>query len=443
MASKSDGRSFPGGRKTKSRPQRRPMKRLTRRDINRLVVAITLFAPHVTRSQSRARVVVVGGGIGGATLAKCLTEGDAFDVTVVEPKRAYTTCFFSNHYLAGLRSFAQLVHNYDALARQPGVTFIRDVATAIDPSARTVRLGGGATLSYDRLVVTPGSTIREGTIEGYDTTAMQVMPHAWKAGEQTLTLRQQLDSMADGGLFVMTAPTDPFPCPPAPYERVSLIAAYFKQHKPRSKIMVLDAKDTFAGQDLFQDAWNRYYPGMIEWLPAQFIGGIKAVEPETLTVITDNDRFKATVANVIPPHRAADLALQAGLADASSWCPVDPLTFESRLQPGIHLVGDAIIGGEMPKTAFAANSQAKACAVTIAAILAGQVPATTHLANTCYVHVAADDAWRNASQFEPIAGRIKNVHADISRVSENLEVRHDIVRQAARWYGTFMKDLFG
>jgi sulfide dehydrogenase [flavocytochrome c] flavoprotein chain len=443
MTSQSGGRPYPGGPKAESSPKRRPIKRVTRRDISRLVMAVTLFAPHVTRGRSRARVVVVGGGIGGATLAKYLTEGEAFDVSVVEPKRAYTTCFSSNHYLAGLRSFAQLVHTYDALARRPGVAFIRDVATAIDPSARTVRLGGGATLSYDRLIVTPGSTIREGTIEGYDTAAMQVMPHAWKAGEQTLTLRQQLDSMADGGLFVMTAPPDPFPCPPAPYERVSLIAAYFKQHKPRSKIMVLDAKDTFAGQDLFQDAWNRYYPDMIEWLPAQFIGGIKAVEPETLTVITNNDRFKAAVANVIPPHRAADLALQAGLADASSWCPVDPLTFESRLQPGIHLVGDAIIGGDMPKTAFAAKSQAQACAIAIAAILAGQVPPTPRLANTCYVHLAADDAWRNASQFEPIAGRIKNVHADISRVGDNLEVRHGIARQAARWYGTFMNDLLG
>jgi sulfide dehydrogenase [flavocytochrome c] flavoprotein chain len=443
MASQTDGVSSAWGPRTEGLRTLPATKRWTRRDIGRLAAAMTLFAPHVARGQNRARVVVIGGGIGGATLARCLAAGGTLDITIIEPKSAYTTCFFSNLYLGGLLSFAQLIHTYDALARRPGVTIIRDFATMIDPAARIVRLRGGATLPYDRLAVTTGATIRDGTIEGYDAAAMQVMPHAWKAGEQTLTLRRQLESMPDGGLFVMAAPPDPFPCPPAPYERVSLIAAYFKQYKPRSKIIVLDAKDTFVGQDLFQDAWNRYYPDMIEWLPAQWIGGIKAVEPGTLTVLTENDHFKAAVVNVIPAHRAADPALQAGLADASSWCPVDPVTFESRLQAGIHLVGDAIIGGDMPKTAFAANSQAQACAVAIAAILAGKVPAKPPLANTCYVHVAADDAWRNAAQFEPVAGRIKSLYADVSRVNDTPETRREIVRQAASWYEKFTNDLFG
>ena len=407
------------------------------------MLAAALFAPHVARSQSRPKVLVIGGGVGGVTLANSLTDGASLDVTVIEPKRAYTTCFFSNQYLAGLRTFAQLTHAYDALARRPGVTMIHDIATMIDPASRTVRLGGGAALFYDRLVLAPGSTIRDDAIEGYDAAAIKVMPHAWKAGEQTLTLRRQLESMADGGLFVMVAPPDPFPCPPAPYERVSLIAAYFKQHKPRSKIIVLDAKETFSGQDLFQDAWNRYYPDMIEWLPAQFTGGIKAVESGTLTLRTENEGFKAAVANVIPAHRAGDLARQTGLADASSWCPVNPLTFESRLQPGIHLVGDAIIGGDMPKTAFAANSQAKACAIAIAASFADKAAATMRLANTCYVHLATDDAWRNASEFEPASGRIKTIHADISRVSDSAETRRGVAREAADWYETFTKDLFG
>ncbi|WP_315832688.1 FAD-dependent oxidoreductase [Bradyrhizobium prioriisuperbiae] len=405
--------------------------------------AVTLFAPNLARNQSRAKVLVVGGGAGGASVAGYLAGSALFDITVIEPKRAYTTCFLSSHYLAGLRTFEQLTHAYDVLARQPGVTMIHDTATTIDPATRTVRLDGGVTLSYDRLVLAPGSTIRDGVIDGYDKAAMQVMPHAWKAGEQTLTLRRQLESMADGGLFVMVAPPDPFPCPPAPYERVSLIAAYFKLHKPRSKIIVLDAKDTFVGQNLFQDAWNRYYPDMIEWLPAQFTGGIKAVEAGTLTLHIENDSFKAAVANVIPAHSAGDLARQTGLADTSSWCPVDPLTFESLIQPDIHLIGDAIIGGDMPKTAFAANSQAKACAAAIAAAMAGKTLSTPHLVNTCYAHLAADDAWRNASEFEPVAGRIKTIRSKISRLEDTAETRRSLAREADDWYETFTKDVFG
>jgi sulfide dehydrogenase [flavocytochrome c] flavoprotein subunit len=442
MANPSDGPFNPGSCKTEGAPTRPMIKHWTRREIGRLA-AFTLLAPHVARSQTRPKVVVVGGGSGGATLANCLSDGAVSDVTVIEPKRAYTTCFFSNQYLAGMRTFAELTHSYNALARRPGVTMIHDVATMIDPAARTVRLGGGATLSYDRLVVAAGSAIREDTIEGYDAAAMHLMPHAWKAGEQTLTLRRQLESMADGGLFVMVAPPDPVPCPPAPYERVSLIAAYFKKHKPRSKIIVIDAKNTFVGQDLFQDAWNRYYPGMIEWLPEQFTGGVNAVEPGTLTLRTEKDRFKAAVVNVIPAHQAGDLARQSGIADASSWCPVDPLTFESRLQPAIHVVGDAIIGGDMPKTAFGASSQAKACAIAIAAAFAGKETATPRLSNTCYVHLTADEAWRNASQFEPVAGRIKAVHVNISRVSDSAETRRAVAREAVDWYETFTKELFG
>jgi sulfide dehydrogenase [flavocytochrome c] flavoprotein chain len=223
MASPSDSPFSHGDRKTETPPRRPPANRWTRREISGLAAA--LFAPHVARSQSRPKVLVIGGGVGGATLAKSLTDGVPLDVTVIEPRRAYTTCFFSNQYLAGMRTFSQLTHSYDALVRRPGVTMIHDVATMIDLANRTVRLGSGATLSYDRLAMAPGSTIRDDAIEGYDAAAMKIMPHAWKTGEQTRTLRRQLESMADGGLFVMVAPPDPFPCPPAPYERVSLIAA--------------------------------------------------------------------------------------------------------------------------------------------------------------------------------------------------------------------------
>ena len=210
---------------------------------------------------------------------------------------------------------------------------------------RPSALEGGAKLTYDRVVVAPGIAFKFGAIEGYDDAATQIMPHAWNAGPQTKLLRQQLESMEDGGVFVIVAPPDPFRCPPGPYERACLVAYYFKQYKPRAKILILDAKDSFFEQDLFQDAWNRHYPGMIEWLPGQFTGGVKSVDVKARSIKTAGETFKASVANVIPPQMAGELAQQAGLADQSGWCPIDPMTFESKLQPGIHVVGDAISGG--------------------------------------------------------------------------------------------------
>jgi NADPH-dependent 2,4-dienoyl-CoA reductase/sulfur reductase-like enzyme len=269
------------------------------------------------------------------------------------------------------------------------------------------------------------------------------MPHAWNAGSQSELLRRQLESMEDGGVFVLVVPPDPFRCPPAPYERASLVAYYFKQYKPRAKILILDAKDTFKAQDLFEDAWARHYPGMIEWLPAQFTGGVKAVDVKARSVLTAGDTFKAAVANVIPEQTAGDLARQAGLADRSGWCPVDPVTFESTLQPGIHLVGDAIIGGDMPKSAFSANSQAKACAFAIAASLSGSPLFPPHLFNSCYTFFAPDDAFSNAINFKPEAGKIKAVITLLNKVGESAEIRRRAAHQAVGWYAAFTRDLFG
>ena len=288
-----------------------------------------------TRSQTKARVVVIGGGIGGATVAKYLVATSAkLDVTLVEPKQRYTTCFFSNLYLAGVRSLESLTHDYQTLAEAYGINVIHDAAAAIDPVARIVTLAGGTKLPYDRAVVAPGIAFKYGAIEGYDEAATQIIPHAWNAGPQTELLRRQLDSMEDGGVFIIVAPPDPFRCPPGPYERASLVAYYFKQFKPRAKILILDAKDTFFEQDLFEDGWNRHYPGMIEWLPGQFTGGIKSVDVKTRAIRTAGETFNASVANIIPAQIAGELAQRVGLADQSGWCPVDPMTFELKLQPG-------------------------------------------------------------------------------------------------------------
>jgi sulfide dehydrogenase [flavocytochrome c] flavoprotein chain len=242
---------------------------------------------------------------------------------------------------------------------------------------------------------------------------------------------------------VLTAPPDPFRCPPGPYERASLIAAYFKQFKPRAKILILDAKDNFFEQDLFQDAWNRHFPGMIEWLPAQFTGGIKAVDVKARSIKTASESFVAAVANVIPPQIAGGLAHQGGLADASGWCPVDPVTFESKQQPGIHVVGDAASAGDMPKSAFAANSQAKSCAFAIAAQLTGSESVAPHLFNTCFTFLAPDDAISDAISFKLGAGTIKIGDILISQVGESAQTRRDAVQAADGWYDAFTHDVFG
>ena len=422
------------------------MKCWSRRQFGCLAGAMCLGAlrPQAARGQAKARVVVIGGGAGGATAAKYLSLGsEMLDVTLVEPKARYTTCFFSNLYLAGLRSLESLTHGYETLAQKYGVRVIHDSVTAIDPIAKNMSLEGGAKLSYDRVVLAPGIGFKAGAIEGYDDAAMQIMPHAWTAGPQTELLRQQLESMADGGVFVLVAPPDPFRCPPGPYERASLIAYYFKQYKPRAKILILDAKDSFFAQDVFEDGWNRHYPGMIEWLPGQFTGGIKAVDVKGRLIKTAGDTFKADVANVIPAQEAGQLAQEAGLADQSGWCPIDPMTFESKLQPGIHVIGDAAKAGNMAKSAFASNSQAKVCAFAILAALTGSERFAPHLFNTCFNFLAPDEAVTSVISYraEPETIRINDIF--ISKVGENAETRRKAVREADSWYAAFTHDVFG
>jgi len=423
------------------------MKTWTRREFSTMagVAALAAVVPQAVRGQSKPRVVVIGGGVGGATAARYLAATGAIAVTLVEPKRRYATCFFSNHYLAGLRSFESLVLGYEALSERYGVTVVHESAAAIDPVAKTVALDGGAQLPYERLVLAPGVAFKFGGIDGHDEAATEIMPHAWNAGPQSELLRRQLESMEDGGVFVIAVPPDPFRCPPGPYERASLVAHYFKQYKPKSKVLILDAKDAFKPQDVFEDAWARHYPGMIEWLPAQFTGGVKAVDLKTRSVITEGGTFKAAVANVIPAQSAGLLAQRTGLTDESGWCPVDPATFESALQPEIHLVGDAIIGGDMPKSAFSANSQAKPCAFAIAEALTGSPLFPPHLFNSCYTFLAPDDAFVSALNFKPDAeaGRIELVDTFVNKVGESAEIRRRTAHEAVGWYAAIAHDTFG
>ena len=426
------------------------MRGCTRRALNGLAAA-TCLAPLAGRAAVRAaprqpvaRVVVIGGGAGGATVARYLAMmGPALDITLIEPKRRFSTCFFSNLYLAGLRSFESLTHGYETLTDRYGIRVVHEQATGIDPVGKFVSLGGGGRIAYDRLVVAPGIAFKDGAIAGYDEAAMQVMPHAWMAGTQTQLLRRQLEAMPDGGVFVITAPVDPFRCPPGPYERASLVASYFQQRKPRSKVLILDAKDTFFEQNLFEEAWNRHYGGMIEWLPAQFIGAIESVDAKARSVRTTNETFKADVANIIPPQMAASLAQQTGLADATGWCPVDPVRFESTRARDVHLVGDASSAGAMPKSAFAANSQAKACAVAIAAALTDSATSRPFLFNTCYTFLGPDDAVSDAISFKPTGGTIAIAALQVSSPDESAAVRAQAALQADGWYEAFTHDMFG
>jgi sulfide dehydrogenase [flavocytochrome c] flavoprotein subunit len=408
--------------------------------------ASSTLLPRLVHAQAASsRVVVVGGGFAGASCARALrVENPRLAVTLVEPNPTFTACPFSNAVIGGLRELSAQQFTYDRIVAD-GIALARTTATAVDVSARSVTLADGGRLPYDRLVLAPGIDLRWGALPGYDEPAAALMPHAWKAGEQTLLLRRQLEAMVDGGLVVISAPANPFRCPPGPYERASLIAHYLKTKKPRSKLLVLDAKDAFSKQRLFLQAWSELYPGLLEWVPLSKGGAVTSVEPATRTLVTDFGRHQAAVANVIPPQKAGRIAEVAGVADRTGWCPIDPVTFESRLQPGVHVIGDAAIAGAMPKSAFAANSQAKTCAAAIVRLLAGAAPAAPKLINTCYSLVAPDYGISVAGVYQPTNGQLADVPGsggvspgEAPRASRALEAA-----LAEGWFRTITTEVFG
>ena len=416
----------------------------TRRTFLKLATAAGL-APAVASAQGTGRVVVVGGGFAGATCARTIKKLDPkLTVTLVEPSKTFTACPFSNGVIAGLRELTQQQFGYDGVVRD-GVTLAQTGASAIDVSAKTVALADGARLAYDRLVLAPGIDLNWSGLPGYTEEAAEKMPHAWKAGPQTLLLRRQLEAMEDGGLVVMSAPANPFRCPPGPYERASLIAYYLKTKKPKSKLLLLDAKDAFSKQRLFQNAWTQLYPGLIEWVSLSQGGKVTSVDPATLTFVTDFARHKAAVANVIPPQKAGAIAAQAGAADRTGWCPVEPVAFESTLQPGIHVLGDAAIMGGMPKSAFSANAQAKVCAAAIVAKLAGREPVDPRLINTCYSLVAPDYGITVAGVYKPDKGQLADIAGagGISPLEADAVFRAQEALFAEGWFRTITAETFG
>lgn len=424
-------------------------RRRTRRDFltgvaGTAVCAALPFRPALAQGAA-GRVVVIGGGFAGASCARALKRLDPrLAVTLVEPSPTFTACPFSNLVIAGLRDLREQRFAYDKIVGS-GVELAKLAAAGVDPQARVVNLADGARLGYDRLVMAPGIDIRWDALPGYGEAAAERMPHAWKAGEQTALLRRQLEAMADGGLVVMSAPANPFRCPPGPYERASLIAHYLKTKKPRSKLILLDAKDAFSKQKLFQQAWQALYPGLIEWVSLSDGGKVTAVDPAALTLATDFQTYKPAIANVIPPQKAGHIAAAAGVADRSGWCPVNPATFESTLQPNIHVIGDAAIAGAMPKSAFAANAQAKVCAAAVATLLAGGTPAAPKLINTCYSLVAPDYAISIAGVYQPTGGQLAEVAGagGVSPLDAPAAVRAEEAVFAAGWFRTLTAEVFG
>jgi len=394
---------------------------------------------------SAGRVVVVGGGFAGTTCARFIRRIDPrITVTLVEGSPVFVACPLSNAVIAGLRDLQAQQFGLDKVA-DDGVVRARAPAIGIDAQARFVALTNNARVSYDRLVLAPGIDLRWDALPGYSEAASERMPHAWKAGEQTLLLRRQLEAMEDGGTVFISAPANPFRCPPGPYERASLIAYYLKTKKPKSKLILLDAKDAFSKQRLFQNAWKELYPGMLEWVPLSAGGKVTSVDAADMTLVTEFGKHKATVANVIPPQKAGRIAETAGAADRSGWCPVDPVTFESRQQPNIHVIGDAAIMGAMPKSAFAANAQAKVCAAAVAKLLGGSSPDQAKLINTCYSLVAPDYGISIAGVYQAADGQLKEVEGSggVSPIDAPSTTRALEARLADGWFKTITEEVFG
>jgi sulfide dehydrogenase [flavocytochrome c] flavoprotein chain len=373
---------------------------MKRREFLKLAGAVSV-AGCATRAPSKARVVVVGGGFGGATAAKYIRLWDpSIDVVLVERESSFTSCPISNLVLAGYSSMQDISRGYEALRRH-GVQVVQDEVTAVDAAKKSVRLARGGDLAYERLIVSPGIDFLFGDVQGYEAAMRDgAVLHAWKAGPQTVALRRQLEQMRDGGVYILSIPLAPYRCPPGPYERASVIADYFKQAKPRSKVLVLDANpDVTSKAALFKRAWSDLYAGIIEYRGnARAVG----VDGANRTVKLELDDVKGDVLNVVPPHRAGDIAAKAGLITTNNrWCDVDWRTMESKAVKGVHVIGDATLSAPaMPKSASMANNHAKIAAAAVVELLGGRTPQPVKILNTCYSFVSQKEAIRVSSVHE-------------------------------------------
>ena len=408
----------------------------------------TLAMPAIASAEPGARIVIIGGGPGGATVAVQLKQAaPGLQITLIEARPVHPTCFYSNLYLGGFRSFASLVQTYDGL-RALGIRVINETATEIDTTAKLVKFGRGRPQAYDRLVLSPGISLKYDRIEGYSKAAAEIMPHAWQAGPQTQLLKRQLATMPNGGTVVISAPALPYRCPPAPYERACMIAHYLKTKKPKSKIILLDAKRSFIKQALFEDAFATLYKGQIELALSNEIDDntVVRVDSDTREVITKSGRkIIADVANIIPPQRAGDIAMAAGCTEGD-WCPVALDSFKSSKVADVYVLGDSAIANDMPKSAFSANSQGKVVAADILADVGGKERFPARYRNTCWSMLGPDNSVKVGANYAPGAkeGKPALIASGpfVSQTGETALVRRDTFLESAAWYDSITKEAF-
>ncbi len=430
------------------------MTKSTRRDFLQIagatgaISALSLAGCAQMGKGSGARVVVIGGGYAGATAAKYVKTWDSsIDVTLIEPKQKYVSCPLSNTVLGGFGDMAKITFDYTAMKNDHKVNVVHDMATAVDPAKKTVTTKGGQSIAYDRLIVAPGIDFND--FPGYVASQHEDMvPHAWKAGPQTVLLRKQLEAMDDGGVVIISPPTNPYRCPPGPYERASLIGFYLKTKKPRSKVIVMDPKDKFSKQGLFTEGWNMHYKGYIEWVSKANDGAVLEVDAKGKRVRTDFGWHKADVLNFIPPkQKAGGIAAAAGLTDKSGWCPVNLQTFESTIHKDIHVIGDAAIVPGMPKSGNAGNTEAKACALAVVSLLNGDPVSTAHTSNTCYSlitpsHGMSVNATYHLTEDSKKYTKMKG-SGGLSPMGASADVRKQEAKYAWGWLANISTDIWG
>ncbi len=407
-------------------------------------VAAALAAPMVRAAgHGKPRVVVVGGGAGGATAARYIAKDSkgAVDVTLIEPTRTYYTCFFSNLYLGGFKEIEDIGHSYGTLAAS-GVNVVHDWAVGVDRGAKTVSLAGGATLGYDKLILSPGIDFVDGAVQGWDLSAQNAMPHAYKAGSQTELLKAQLMAMPEGGTFAMVAPPNPYRCPPGPYERISMIAHFLKANNPTAKIIVADPKPKFSKMALFQEGWADHYDGMIDWIGEEFGGGDVSVDPGAMTMTISGEETKVDVCNVIPAMKAGRIADIAGVTDGK-WAPVNAADMSTKADPDVYVLGDASQQGDMPKSGFSANSQAKVCANAVRGALTGSKVFPARFSNTCWSLIDTNDGVKVGATYEATPEKIAKVDGFISKTGESSDVRKATYEESEGWYAGITADMFG
>lgn len=406
-------------------------------------IAATMSSPMVFGA-SRPKVVVIGGGAGGATAARYIAKDSkgAIDVTLVEPTRSYYTCFFSNLYLGGFRDFDSIGHSYGKLASDFGINVVHDWAVDVDSSGKTVSLAGGGTLNYDKLILSPGIDFVDNSVPGWDLSSQNKMPHSYKAGSQTQLLNAQIENMRQGGTYCMVAPPNPYRCPPGPYERVSMVAHKLKKINPSAKILILEPKPKFSKQGLFEEGWNKHYSGMIEMIGPEMGGKGVEVRPASMEVIVDGEAEKVDVCNVIPAMKAGKIAELAGVTDGN-WAPTIAHTMQSRKNSDIHILGDAAAQGDMPKSGFSANSQAKVCAMAVRGELTDSKVFPAKFSNTCWSLVDTNDGIKVGASYEATDEKIAKVSGFVSKTGEDASVRKATYEESLGWYSGITSDMFG